>query len=193
MITNTSKELPELMLAEMVMRGSSNAIERQEATGQRELCNSQMLPVKGGMYARYSTNDILRSWGVVLGDPCTDDELFRPCQLPDGWSIKPTGRSMWSGLLDERGRQRASIFYKAAFYDRKAHIILLGRYRIDAYSLWKREDDFRQACVKDGDSVVFTSSKHPCRYDEYRAVDDATKECADWLIKLMLEDRVTHL
>jgi hypothetical protein len=29
---------------------------------------------------------------------------------------------MWSHLLDEKGRKRASIFYKAAFYDRSARI-----------------------------------------------------------------------
>ena len=31
---------------------------------------------------------------------------------------------MWSSVVDELGRERAAVFYKAAFYDRRAHMTL---------------------------------------------------------------------
>jgi hypothetical protein len=40
---------------------------------------------------------------------------------------------MHSDLLDEHGRKRAGIFYKAAFYDRHAHMSMTPRYWINAY------------------------------------------------------------
>jgi hypothetical protein len=42
--------------------------------------------------------------------------------LPPGWKVVPTDHSMWSDLVDAKGEKRASIFYKAAFYDRDAFI-----------------------------------------------------------------------
>ena len=37
---------------------------------------------------------------------------------------------MHTDLLDEHGRKRASIFYKAAFYDRSAHVSLCHRFGV---------------------------------------------------------------
>lgn len=48
------------------------------------------------------------------------DELFMYADVPTGWSVGPQplcDNSYWSGIFDARGRQRTSIFYKAAFYD----------------------------------------------------------------------------
>ena len=56
------------------------------------------------------------------------DDLFYDVVLPDGWKINETQHSMWSKLVDEQGRERASVFYKAAYYDRHARISLATRY-----------------------------------------------------------------
>lgn len=40
---------------------------------------------------------------------------------------------MHSDLLDNKGRRRGSIFYKAAFYDRRADFRLSKRYTFDTY------------------------------------------------------------
>jgi hypothetical protein len=52
--------------------------------------------------------------------------------------------AMWSYLVDELGRERVSIFYKAAFYDRSAHMSLtsLGSY-------------VRNSVEYDGPAVIF--------------------------------------
>jgi hypothetical protein len=53
---------------------------------------------------------------------------LRSVKLPEGWHIKATDHSMWSNLVDDKGRNRASIFYKAAFYDREAFLSFNRRF-----------------------------------------------------------------
>jgi hypothetical protein len=91
-------------------------IEAQEAEGQRELCEGSELPVD----CPPELKSELESTGVKFGPPKPDDPLFCVCDLPPGWKIVAGEHSMWSELIDETGRPRAGIFYKAAFYDRRA-------------------------------------------------------------------------
>jgi hypothetical protein len=100
----------------------TNFIECQESAGQRSLVNSAVLPFKGDWEA-------LKKMGVMVTSSDSAADLFYECTLPDGWQKKATDHSMWSELLDQNGLVRASIFYKAAFYDRDAHIdIVKNRY-----------------------------------------------------------------
>lgn len=91
----------------------SEAIEDQEARGQRTLISSKKLP-------KNARGDwpVLESWGVVKGSDA--DDLFCNATLPAGWTTAATDHSMWNNLLDNRGLIRATFFYKAAFYDRDA-------------------------------------------------------------------------
>ena len=89
-------------------------IEASEAHGQAELVNSQQLPVEN------RDRELMESWGIVFGDPCEGDPIFCQATLPAGWKKRPTDHSMWSELVDDTGTVRATIFYKAAFYDRSA-------------------------------------------------------------------------
>lgn len=43
------------------------------------------------------------------------DDLFYTVELPDGWEIKSTDRSMWNDVIDDKGRKRISFFYKGDF------------------------------------------------------------------------------
>ena len=45
--------------------------------------------------------------------------------LPEGWKREASYHPMWSHIVDGAGKQRVSIFYKAASYDRKAHMSLV--------------------------------------------------------------------
>jgi hypothetical protein len=89
-------------------------IEQQEKEGQASLTTNSKLPQE--MDDR--TRELLESKGVVFGD--TVDGIFLSCMLPAGWKIVPTDHSMWSHLIDENDNRVAAIFYKAAFYDRRA-------------------------------------------------------------------------
>lgn len=114
--TKQAADAPELMLAEMMGRGGpSGAIESQEAAGQREMLFSDVLPSTGS-----EADEVLVELGFRLGPPNDDDPLFRACKLPPGWRREGSGHSMWSYIVDERGMRQVAIFYKAAFYDRRA-------------------------------------------------------------------------
>lgn len=115
------------------VRGALNVIDEQNRQGHRELLGSGKvsLPAEDNGMGRFDSFAILQSWGVVfpLPDPTTrPDPLFRPADLPEGWEIRATAGPYWSGLMDQHGRERAAIFYKAAFYDRNAHITVCCRF-----------------------------------------------------------------
>lgn len=123
MIENTSKRGPLTHLLGAMGSGSSDYITGMEAQGQRELVNSDRLPVDTN-----GQDDAFRELGFQLGDPDPNDPLFRPATLPEGWRREGSDHAMWSHIVDEQGRERIAIFYKAAFYDRCAFMDIV---RID--------------------------------------------------------------
>jgi hypothetical protein len=68
----------------------------------------------------------LRSWGFIIGEIVSDDPIFRSVQLPSGWKKKGSDHNMWSSVVDEAEKERISVFYKAAFYDRSAFMRICG-------------------------------------------------------------------
>ena len=90
------------------------AIEAQEAKGQQELINSEVLPTECTDW------DKLKSLGVIVNGEVEGDAMFTNVVLPVGWKKKATDHSMWSDLVNESEEVVATIFYKAAFYDRAA-------------------------------------------------------------------------
>jgi len=103
-----------------VMGGNPDAILDQESRGQDQLVNSHDLPV-----SCRPNRDVLETAGVKFGNPKKSDPLFCRAELPDGWTKRATDHSMWSELVDAGGRLRARIFYKAAFYDRDAFMMVV--------------------------------------------------------------------
>jgi hypothetical protein len=126
-IRNTTRAMredpvePLIALAEGMATGSAASfIEGQERDGQRQLVNSDRLPSQMGDQSAYE------ALGFTFGEPDERDPMFRPATLPPGWKREGSDHAMWSYLLDELGRKRVGIFYKAAFYDRSAHMTLNG-------------------------------------------------------------------
>jgi hypothetical protein len=89
-------------------------IEAQEAAGQKKLAANALLPVDG-------IKEVAEKLGFTY-DPAIVDKIFVKASLPAGWKKVPSEHSMWSDLVDNKGVLRAKIFFKAAFYDYKAHI-----------------------------------------------------------------------
>jgi hypothetical protein len=119
-IENTSKRSPGVHVLGALSEGSDNYILGMEAAGQRQLVNSTDLPT--------DTNDRdadFEALGFRFGAPHSDDPMFRPATLPDGWEKRGTDHSMHSKIVDEKGRERVGIFYKAAFYDRSANMYIV--------------------------------------------------------------------
>lgn len=123
------------LLLEALAVGPSQAILNQEARGQKELSRRDMLPKK-------CPREDLEKLGFVFGEEI--DELFISVTMPEGWHKQATDHSMWTDLLDEKGRKRGAIFYKAAFYDRKADMVPLQiRYHIgEAWGDYPAKSDY---------------------------------------------------
>lgn len=115
---NTSKRPNEVHLLGAMSDGASGYIEGMEADGQRQLVNSTVLPRE----ILHGPEEEFTALGFTFGEPT--DDLFREATLPEGWSRKGSDHAMWSYIVDERGVERVAIFYKAAFYDRRAHMSL---------------------------------------------------------------------
>ncbi len=165
----------EVFFEALVTSDLSSAIMAQEAQGQQKLVNSTALPKKG------LERELFEQMGVVIGDDI--DDLFIEAQLPKGWRKVATNHAMWSKLLDEQGRERASIFYKAAFYDRDAHISLMRRFscRVEPVRGW--DANYKQSewwCeVYDGDVSIWQSESIEAE-PEYN-LDDSEAKRAAWL------------
>ena len=123
-------------------RRQGSFIEDMEAQGQRELTGqTSKLPTKGG------ENPAWAKMGILYGKPDPQDPVFSSVQLPAGWKLEPTDHAMWNNLLDDQGRVRAKMFYKAAFYDRSAHIHPETRYHVERENKVKGDYDSAQRYV----------------------------------------------
>jgi len=112
------------------MSDGSSGIEQQEKKGQFELVTQEQMPINGTTSGRgYDFPKELETIGFIFGEPI--DDIFVETKLPNGWKKESTDHSMWSKLLDNEGRERARIFYKAAFYDRSAHVDWGSRFSVD--------------------------------------------------------------
>jgi len=117
---NTAKMNPMDILVGAMMNPDKH-IEGMEAEGQQQLVDSNVLPTE----MRSEDREKLELLGVQFLEIVPDDYLFTYVTLPEGWKVIPTEHNMWTTLVDGKGKEIASIFYKAAFYDRKAFLLSL--------------------------------------------------------------------
>lgn len=117
MIENTSQRPTEFHLLG-AMDDHTGYVEGMESAGQRQLVESTDLPTQGS-----SDPEFLRL-GFTFGEPHKHDPLFRPATLPEGWKKVAKDHAMGSAIIDELGRERVDVFYKAAYYDRRADMHL---------------------------------------------------------------------
>lgn len=164
-----------------ILAATPGGIERQEAAGQAKLVKSaDRLPTAVNYPYDTTISEVSEKLGIQLGSII--DDVFIEATFPKGWHLKPTEHSMWSSLIDDRGRKRASIFYKAAFYDYNAHIGFECRYVINSYA--EREDGgikLRGCQVVDkSNGKVMWSSEYVGERD-YDAQDKNSAEARKWL------------
>lgn len=156
-----------------VVASTPGGIEAQEARGQKQFVNASTLPIRHDGCTRAD----FEKFGVVYCENV--DDLFVNVTLPDGWKKVATDHSMWSHLVDNRGRQRASIFYKAAFYDRSAHIAIDRRFSI--HKDYDREPDI-VFVVKDCGNAIFSTEPVAKPEAKWWEVDGREKNIAEaWL------------
>lgn len=184
-ITNTTRlysEMPQLAIiggldSSRQGRHPTAFIEQDEANGARQMSEqTQQLPAEG------SDDPTWAKMGVHFGQPVAGDPIFRSVTLPPGWKIARTEHNMWTELLDEKGRKRASIFYKAAFYDRSAFIRAERRFNVaSTYP----DSGPRVMRVVDGhhETGKVIHESQPFEERDYAQAEIARKEMAAWLLE----------
>lgn len=167
---------------EWLFGGNPNAIEAQEARGQEELINSLQLPKKCNYPRGTNAVEQYHKMGIKTFTSSKGDDLFIGVKLPDGWKKQATEHSMWNNLLDDKGRVRATFFYKAAFYDRDAFVNFQTRYQRQC----KHYDNTYTYCVVDTASrnTLFESERLDSKNindDYFKNQELCTKQCEDYL------------
>ena len=184
---NTAQEVRDNPLLGLVtaMGEGGSGILAWEAQGQRSFVGSDTLPTDMGRHSDYDTKAILEAAGVKFLGVVEGDDMFQYVELPKEWKKAATDHSMWSKLVDDKGRERASIFYKAAFYDRSAHMSLSCRFGVSFdYARFDKEN-IGVANVTDGGKVIHTIEPITVNDDEkrYDVNDKANKVAVEWLDK----------
>lgn len=111
-------------LDNLMAAATPGGIERQEKRGQMAQTQLQTLPrsdMDGPMLAA-----LAKLGFKLIGER---DALFNNWDFPAGWKKVPTSHSMYSDLVDDKGRVRGSIGYKAVFYDQWTSFYLTKRYQ----------------------------------------------------------------
>ena len=168
-----------MMAIEGLMQGSTDGlIEASEARGQRDLVQSEDLPILSTPHRDL----VAKHTGIVFGEPV--NELFIAAQLPEGWSKQATDHSMHSDLVDEKSRRRAGIFYKAAFYDRRADMHFCPFYKIDCD--WERYavrvTNANGETLKDfGEVSAQQDEAKEGGLDKYREFENLREAAVKWL------------
>ena len=99
-----------------IVGSTPSGIEAQEKLGQTTLVNGSFLPKECSPEDKV----LLEDQGVIFGED--KDDLFVNVTLPAGWKKVATDHDMWSHLCDADGNIKAELFYKAAFYDKRARM-----------------------------------------------------------------------
>jgi hypothetical protein len=190
---NTYNDLAffEMMLCAMSGESPSVAIENQEKRGQLAVVRNQRLPKKANSHTvprdiffkgvenkmSYEEREKITTANIIeytrakyerMGIEIAEDydDLFWSVKLPDGWEIRATDHTMWNELVDNKGRKRATFFYKAAFYDRDAFSNFETRFHVSVdhvadpesdYEIWEASD--YQGTVKDGDVIICSTAR----------------------------------
>lgn len=99
----------------------TDAVDVINSIGQNDIKMSEQIP-KGD-------NKELASIGIIVTGPASqNDNILVNATLPKGWTKKSTNHYMYTDILDEKGRKRASCMYKAAFHDRDGRTTVLQRF-----------------------------------------------------------------
>lgn len=168
--------------ANAIAASTPGGIEAQEAKGQRDLVsNFDRLPKKAEIGGHIDLR-LFERLGFTFGADI--DDVFVSVVPPAGWTMKATEHSMWSRLVDDKGRERGSVFYKAAFYDRSAHVTLRSRFIIASQHQGDYPDYQWRCVVLDGETTVH-EEPWVARYEEIatqrqRCVDYLKQHFPDW-------------
>jgi len=170
-------------MLELLAFGPSDAIPAQEHRGQADFVNAATLPmeVQKHSISGMSSVDIYERLGITVLQPA--DDLFYSVVLPEGWKKVASDHAMHSYVVDQTGRERIHVFYKAAFYDRNAHASIEKRYVYGTTGYGVDKDSpVVYGVVLDGDTEIWRSEPiDAVTQDRYEANEIAYAVAKAWL------------
>ena len=121
---NSINELSKMSALIRGIKGEDNIVENMEKEGQQHVISNTMMARK-----MWPSKEHFEQLGFIFEDIPGDDVLCY-ATLPDGWSMKETDNAMCTNIIDENRVIRGSLIYKAAVYDRRAHMYLKCHYMV---------------------------------------------------------------
>lgn len=178
----------------------SKAIENQEKRGQQMVMEYRRLPKAtnrcSNIRPKRDDFEFTKAQYEKMGIKIIDeyDDLFWNVQLPDGWKIEAATSAIWNYLIDDKGRKRASFFYKAAFYDRDAFINFDTRYTtcidyIDdpvesGYEEWRKSPIIGH--IRDCEEIIYSTAAKDS-FDDYHMQDKVENTIKEEMENYMAE------
>lgn len=186
------------ILYAMEGKDPSQAILDQEKRGQQEVVKFELLPKKMNdnsvpreILYKDITNDMEYKEQFKIQDMnnikytkemyekvgieiiCENDDLFYQVKLPEGWKVEATDHSMWNSVKDDKGRERISFFYKAAFYDRNAFSNFTKRYgySVMPFDDYKSDIEFDERISKPWHGIITDCGKEIWKTEEVEPDD----------------------
>ena len=162
------------------MSGEQNVLETMEYEGQSKAVNETMLAIE-----MKPEKKVWEKLGFSFSEIPGDDVLCK-ATLPSGWTLRATDHAMWNDIVDTNNNVRASMFYKAAFYDRSAHMNLENRYCINRDYI---NEDTVEISFGSKNEKLFVAGKYSYSDDDayeksekcYQLAEDfANKNYPDW-------------
>ena len=144
-----------------------------------------ILPIEGMI----NFEEQLTAMGFII-DQAEIDSLFRRVSLPPGWKKIATDHSLCLDLVDNLGRKRAGIFFKAAFNDRKSYMIWCSRFSTklclaDSGNIYNFACDQPVpivAVVLDaGKDIVFSTNPETVARNNHEAISRLSLQTRKWL------------
>lgn len=150
---NSANELSKMSAIIRGIKEEDDIVENMEKKGQQQVIRDTMVARK-----MWPSKEHFEQLGFIFEDIPGDDVLCY-ATLPKGWSIKETDHSMWNDIIDENGMIRVEMLYKDSFYDRKARMNLICRYRICSRYLYTNDYSTREIYFGNDIEKIFVAGQ----------------------------------
>jgi hypothetical protein len=167
-------------------KGTMPDTSRKNPLEERSFAGGNTLPIQSSNYG-FDGKEILEKAGVKFAGIVPGKPLFQYVELPGGWKIVDTERPMWRFLLDEKGRKRAEIYFKAALADVGTHFRVVPRFSASCDRSLLEEKGIATGVVYDGGKEIYRTApieQDMSVADAYGSLSDmAETEAEIWLME----------
>lgn len=173
----------QFLLVTLSEGSAERAYDRVSTHIQRSASVQATLPRRIDGIRQFDGKQALEKAGIVFLGDCEDNTLLQKVSFPDGWKKVPTTNSLWTSLVDDQDRVRASIMYSNLPWDRDARVDVLRRFGTTDDFDRRMNDNVAVGQVTDCGKVFHSIDPIPYTEDEerYQTTDRARLAAEQWL------------